>query len=1003
MMMRRTLVLAIAVGLAGGAAAAGGDPDRYAHFQDRVLPLLQARCVSCHGPEKQKGGLRLDSRAMLVKGGETGPAIVPGDPEKSLLIQAVRQTHAELKMPPKEKVAADQVDILVRWIREGVAWPEPAAVLFEDEREILDSITEGKDAARLSTNDRHSGSSSLVVKKQSLSPAVAGWSFPIAEHPKAGEFRYLRFAWKKRGGGAIFFELANAGKWRTQQQENNASWVAGSNTTGWNAFAVAAEAPVEWTIVTRDLWKDRGNWDRFTVTGFCLTAVDGGEALLDAVILGPTIESLDAYRPGRIAPALASSGPKSRLGDAWSDPQNPIVRIFGGKRLDLWSLRTVRRPAPPSVKNEAWVRTPIDRFILAALEAASLTPSAEADRRTLIRRVTFDLTGLPPSPEEVKAFVEDPASNAYDRLVDRLLASPRYGERWARHWMDVVRYADTQGFERDELQPQIWRYRDYLIRSFNADKPYSRFVREQLAGDETGGGDPDALIATGYLRLGPYDSTGSIFMEDAKNRNELMTDLANTTGSAFLGLTVACANCHDHKYDPISQADHFRLRAFFAGVKRQDDTIIDRGAERERIQKHNDSIEARTKPCTTRISEILEPARKALQEQRPKEKKISDADATASLDDELRNELALLRQTVDDEKKGLLEFTRGMTVRDSGAKPPPTHLFYQGDFTQPREEIAPGFISVLDPNAAAVTPPAGMDSSGRRAALADWIASPENPLAARVIVNRLWHHHFGRGIVATPNDFGFSGVRPTHPELLDALASELAASGGSLKTIHRMILRSATYRQRSLDDAAKRAADPENRLLWRQNPRRLDAEATRDALLVVSGTLLPKDSGPPVWPPVPQHLLDAQPGILETKSDKLARDRMQEWYTDPLEKADVRSIFLVQKRVLTLPFLQPFDLPDLNVSCGRRDVTTVAPQALQLLNSAFSERMAVAFAARVEREAGEEARIDRAVWLALGRPPSEPERRRSLDFIHRHRLVDFCRVLLNINEFVYVD
>jgi hypothetical protein len=296
-----------------------------------------------------------------------------------------------------------------------------------------------------------------------------------------------------------------------------------------------------------------------------------------------------------------------------------------------------------------------------------------------------------------------------------------------------------------------------------------------------------------------------------------------------------------------------------------------------------------------------------------------------------------------------------------------------------------------------------MDSSGRRAALADWIASPENPLAARVIVNRLWHHHFGRGIVATPNDFGFSGARPTHPELLDALASELAAKGGSLKAIHRMILKSATYRQRSLDDPAKRAADPENRLLWRQNPRRLDAEATRDALLAVSGTLLPKDSGAPVWPPVPQHLLDAQPGILETKSDKSARDRMQEWYTDPLEKADVRSIFLVQKRVLTLPFLQPFDLPDLNVSCGRRDVTTVAPQALQLLNSGFSERMALAFAARVEREAGEELRMERAMWLALGRAPSETERGRSREFIRRHRLVDFCRVLLNVNEFVYVD
>src|SRR6185295_4549586 len=254
--------------------------------------------------------------------------------------------------------------------------------------------------------------------------------------------------------------------------------------------------------------------------------------------------------------------------------------------------------------------------------------------------------------------------DAYERLVDRLLASPRYGERWARHWIDVIRYADTQGFERDEFQTQIWRYRDYLIRSFNADKPFGRFIAEQLAGDEVGPGDPDALIATGYLRLGPYDSTGSIFMEEAKNRNELMTDLANTTGSAFLGLTMSCCNCHDHKYDPISQADHFRLRAFFAGVKRADDTIIDPKPERERIQKNNDAIEARIKGDVARIAEILEPARKALGE---KKKKANDAEAAASLDDELRNEVAWRQQIVDEARKGLLEFTRGMTVRESGS------------------------------------------------------------------------------------------------------------------------------------------------------------------------------------------------------------------------------------------------------------------------------------------------------------------------------------------------
>ena len=777
----RALILVLL--FAGGAAA---DVDPATHFQERVWPLLQARCISCHGTEKQKGKLRLDSRAALLKGGDSGPAIVAGDPGKSLLIQVVRQTHADIKMPPKEKLAADQVDALAQWIKDGAPWVEAK--------------------------------------------------------------------------------------------------------------------PVE------------------------------------------------------------AAG---RLGDAWSDPRNPVVRIFGGKRLDLWSLKKITNPAPPAVKNEAWIRTPVDRFILAALEAAKRAPAPEADRRTLIRRVTFDLTGLPPTPEELNT--DEP----YEKVVDRLLASPRYGERWARHWMDVVRYADTNGFERDELQSQIWRYRDYLIRSFNADKPYGQFIAEQLAGDEARPDDPDALVATGYLRLGPFDSTGTIFMEEAKNRNELMTDLANTTGSAFLGLTMSCANCHDHKHDPLSQADHFRLRAFFAGVKRADDTILDAGPERARIQKHNDALEAKLKEPLARIAEILEPARKAAGEK--KKGKVSDADAAASLDDERRNELAWRQQTVEEERKARLEFTRGMTVRDADPIPP-THLFYQGDFTQPREEIAPGFISVIDPNPAAI-------AGGRRSTLAAWIASPQNPLAARVIVNRLWHHHFGRGIVATPNDFGFGGSRPSHPALLDALASELLANGGSLKGIHRLILRSATYRQK-------------------REPQRLDAEATRDAMLAVSGRLLPKDSGPPVWPPVPQHLLDAQPGILETKSDQGARDRKQQWFTDPLEATDVRSVFLVQKRVLALPFLQPFDLPDMNVSCGRRDVTTVAPQALQMLNSAFSERMAVAFAARVERDGGG---VDRAVWLALGRAPTEAERRRAADFIARHRLVDFCRVLLNLNEFVYVD
>jgi hypothetical protein len=738
--------------------------------------LLQARCVSCHGAEKQKGGLRLDSRAFLLRGGDTGPAAVPGDPDKSLLVRAVRHAAGDLRMPPKERLAADEIDTLARWIKDGVRWTEPIST------------------------------------------------------PRA-----------------------------------------------------------------------------------------------------------------------------ARIGDAWTDPRNPIVRTFGGKRLDLWSLRKVVRPPASS----------IDELARASLARAGLELSPEADRRTLIRRVTYDLTGLPPTPEELE-------ETDYEKVVDRLLASPRYGERWARHWMDVVRYSDTQGFERDELQPLVYRYRDYLIRSFNADKPFDEFIREQLAGDESVPGAPkdaadvDRLIATGYLRLGPYDSTGSIFEENAKNRNELMTDLANTTGSAFLGLTMACANCHDHKFDPISQADHFRLRAFFAGVKRQDDTTIDLAPVQEEIRGHNAAIDGRVKDLELEMAGVLENAL------------ATDAKAVP--------ETGPIQKEVDREMSSRREFTKAMTMRESGSKTA-TRLFYQGDFTQPREEIAAGFLSAIDPNPAA---------DGRRSTLAAWISSPENPLTARVIVNRLWHHHFGRGIVATPNDFGFSGVRPTHPELLDWLASELISSGWSLKRLHRLILLSGTYRQSSTESVAGRRVDPDNRLFWRQNVRRLDAEATRDALLAVSGLLLPKDSGAPVWPPVPQDMLDAQPGILETKSDPAARDRLQGWFTDPLEKTDVRSVFLVQKRVLGVPFLQPFDLPDLNVSCGRRDCTTVAPQALQLLNSPFAERMAVAFAKRVEKGG---APAERAVRLALGRAPTAEE----LHLGRTRPLVQWCRILLNVNEFVYVD
>ena len=711
-----------------------------------------------------------------------------------------------------------------------------------------------------------------------------------------------------------------------------------------------------------------------------------------------------AVKPDAKAALAGAKRIPGRIGDAWSDPQNPIVKIWGGKRLDLWSLKKPRPITPPAPHNAAWVKTPVDRFILSGLEARKLIPSPQADRRSLIRRLYFDLLGLPPTPEEVKAFIADNAPNAYSKLVERLLASRHYGERWGRHWLDVVRYADTNGFERDEFRPNTYRYRDWVVRAFNEDKPYNQFIKEQLAGDEMVGSDKpqtqaeiNRLIATGYMRLGQYDSTGSIFEEDKRGRDQLMADLVNTTGSAFLGLTVACANCHDHKYDPISQADHFRLRAFFAGVKYRDDIAAELPAEREAIDKQNAALDAQIKAAENHPESL---------------------------------------HSVEEWKKQRKPHALMLAMTDTGASAPATAIFMQGDFQRPNGEVPPGFLSVLDPNPAPVQAPSSGHSTGRRTALANWIASPDNPYTARVMVNRLWQHHFGVGLVRTPNDFGYSGARPANQPLLDWLANEFVRSGWSVKHMQRLMVLSAAYRQASFVDPRRKAADPENLLLWRQNIHRHDAEALRNSMLAVSGLLLPVSDGPPLWPPVQQDLLDAQPSILETHSDEEARKRMEGWYAGPVEKTDARTLFLIQKRCLSVPFLQPFDLQDTSISCAARTNTTVAPQALTLLNNELTLRSARAFAARVMKEAGEdrEKQIRRAVWLALSREPDKDEMKVALNLLAQHArqhaqhskenttdatkndaknaagetparmaLTDLCRMLLNVNEFVYVD
>lgn len=703
-------------------------------------------------------------------------------------------------------------------------------------------------------------------------------------------------------------------------------------------------------------------------------------------------------------------------GDVFTDPDNPIRKLFGGERLDLWSLKRPQRPSVPEVAiavNAAGLKlTPIDRFLLAEQQAAGIDlkkwPPVEANRRTLIRRLSFDLTGLPPAAEDVRAFAADEAGDAYEQLVERLLASPRYGERQARLWLDVVRYADTHGYERDEFRPLIWQYRDYVIRSFNQDKPFDQFIREQLAGDELIDGPPktaaeaDALIATGYLRLCPWDSTAAIFQEEERLKQEQLADLTNTTAAAFLGLTFSCCQCHDHKYDPLSQADHYRLRAFFAAWQPRDDLAIETAEQQAEIDRHNAALDQQLAPL-----------------KQAQEKLLKESEAEKNRGEQLEQQIRELEA-----RRRQPRVAMGAT--DGGDNAPATRVFSQGDITQPAEEVPPGFVSVLYPGPADVQAPRG-GTTGRRLALARWIASPENPWTARVIVNRVWQQHFGIGLVATGNDFGLAGSRPTHPALLDWLAVEFVENGWSIKELHRRIVLSAAYRQpshphgpasprpdtRSRDDSPWQTIDPHNRLLWRQNLQRLDAESLRDSLLSVSGLLRPDDGGQPRWPAVPDELTHAQPGILEGIKGE-DDGRKQGWFTDPLEQTDVRSVFLVRKRSLAVPLLQAFDQPDAAVSCARRDATVVAPQALTLLNSPEAIRFARSLADRVKAEAGDAAsrRIDVAFWRALGRAPSSDETALSHDLLRRHAeihgnadsaLVDLCRAIINLNEFVYVD
>lgn len=690
------------------------------------------------------------------------------------------------------------------------------------------------------------------------------------------------------------------------------------------------------------------------------------------------------------------------------------------KRRTYWAFRTPVRPEIPT-DSGPWIQNAVDAFILQRLRAKGLNPSASLGRRELLRRVTLDLTGLPPTPEELEAFLSDKSVNAYEKVVDRLMASPHYGERWAMKWLDLVRYADTNGFEADGYRPHAWRYRDYIVKAFNEDKPYDQFIREQLAGDELWPGSKEALIASGFNRLGPIHIVGGV-QDEEMNRQERLTEMAGVVGPVFLGLTVGCARCHNHKFDPILQSDYYRLQAIFAGTEFKDKVIAPaseqaaydeaKKAFADRLKPIKEEIAALEKPARERLRAkkvaILEPAlRDVLEVQKDErteeqQKLAKDAESQvevrwdeliAALPADVREKRARLRAQLSELQGTEPEpVPAAFAAADMEGAPPPTYILQVGDYKHRLGRVQPGFLKVLAPDYGVVPETA----AGRRSALANWLASPGHPLTARVMVNRIWQFRMGTGIVGTPNDFGALGQRPTNQNLLDWLATEFVEKKWSVKAIDRVIVLSNAYRQSSGFDAAKAKIDPENKLYWRMNRRRLEGETIRDNVLAVAGTLNAKMGGKPVLVPIEKEVYD----LIFTEGEP---DNLWRTTPDPAEH-NRRSLYLLNKRSVRLPLFGNFDQPDTMTSCPMRPTSTHALQSLTLFNSDFMQQQSAAFAARITKEAGADhgQQIRRAFLLALGREPLPAETKLASDFLTKAPLSDLCLTLFNRNEFVYV-
>jgi hypothetical protein len=816
--MNRLTLLSLCIGLFGGLASSRADEpmptlDGVAFFEQKIRPVLVERCIKCHGggpTGKTKGGLRLDSRAALRKGGDGGPVIVPGDPESSRLIQALRYDDDELKMPPKDPLADRVVADFVTWVTMGAPDPREA---------------------------------STKAPGQAAAPNAIDWA----------------------------------------------------------------------------------------------------------------------------------------------------------KAKSFWSFRPIADSPVPEVRDQSWARHDVDRFLLAKLEAKGLSPAPPAGKRALIRRATFDLTGLPPTPEEVDAFLADESPNAFESVVDRLLASPRYGERWGRHWLDLVRYADTSGCNADYPIPLAYQYRDYVIDSFNRDVPFDRFVREQIAGDllphESKAERVRATVATGYLaiarRFGSHNNEFFLTYED----------MIDNLGKTVLGLSVSCARCHDHKFDPIPQRDYYALYGILQSSKyafpgteiyQYPKDLVALGTPEEAGALR--AYETELDELSHRVRKLNEEKKSLLAPAKADKPAVPNGRTLLELNAELGEAQALIRK-LENEPPNVERAYAASEGTPSDAK-----LHRKGDPKTEGDPVPRGYLQTLGGQRL----PEGTTGSGRLE-LAGWLTAKDNPLTARVMVNRIWQHHFGRGIVATPNDFGTRGKPPTHPELLDWLAARFVEEGWSVKAMHRRLMLSQGYQMASVDDPARSAADPNDDLLWSFRRRRLSAEEIRDAMLAVAGTLDRTVGGPHPFPPESTfHYTQHKPFVAVYETDR-------------------RSVYLMQQRLKKHPFLEVFDGPDPNATTADRPVTTTPLQALFLMNDPFAHDKADQFAVRVGMAVAEEdARMDYAFRLAFGRPATSDEVKVGRDYLQtcreqmkeaglptdrqpRAALASFARVLLSSNEFLYVD